>query len=247
MLAQTQSAPPPPAAPTPPADVAPAIAPAIAPGAQGTPTPTGVEFPGIQTGTNVEIYQGARAARRELRNQLEELQNERENIVEELNNTENPPSGANRTGLEKRLTEIDGRISVIDQQLAQADAAVARAAALPGATVEPPPPPRDGPPEEVFVLAGIFGVIVLVPLTIAYARRIWRRSAIAITELPKELGERFTRLEQAVDAIAVEVERLGEGQRYMTRVFTEQTPPRQAIPLRAEASTPSDPASSQRR
>ena len=84
---------------------------------------------------------------------------------------------------------------------------------------------------------GIFGVIVLLPLSIAYARRIWRRGAAVVTNLPKELGERFTRLEQAVDAIAVEVERLGEGQRYMTRIFTEQ-PQRQAIPAASEGTSP---------
>jgi hypothetical protein len=41
-------------------------------------------------------------------------------------------------------------------------------------------------------------------------------------QMPKELGERFTRLEQAVDAIAVEVERVGEGQRFMSRVFADE-------------------------
>lgn len=37
-----------------------------------------------------------------------------------------------------------------------------------------------------------------------------------------ELGTRLTHLEQSLDAIALEVERVGEGQRYMTRVFTER-------------------------
>jgi hypothetical protein len=42
------------------------------------------------------------------------------------------------------------------------------------------------------------------------------------TEMPPELTDRLNRLEQAVDAVAVELERVGEGQRYVTRVFTEQ-------------------------
>lgn len=37
-----------------------------------------------------------------------------------------------------------------------------------------------------------------------------------------ELGGRLTHLEQSLDAIALEVERVGEGQRYMTKVFTER-------------------------
>ena len=32
-----------------------------------------------------------------------------------------------------------------------------------------PEPRRDGPPEEAFILAGIFGVIILLPLSIALA------------------------------------------------------------------------------
>ena len=39
--------------------------------------------------------------------------------------------------------------------------------------------------------------------------------------------ERLERLEQAVEAIAIEVERVGEGQRYLTRVLEERpSPPR---------------------
>jgi hypothetical protein len=60
------------------------------------------------------------------------------------------------------------------------------------------------------------------PIALAYARRVWRRGAAAVTALPAELGERLGRLEQAVDAIAVELERVGEGQRYITRLFGEQ-------------------------
>ncbi len=37
-----------------------------------------------------------------------------------------------------------------------------------------------------------------------------------------ELGSRLGHLEQSLDAIAVEVERVGEGQRYMTKVFAER-------------------------
>ena len=45
---------------------------------------------------------------------------------------------------------------------------------------------------------------------------------------PGQLGEgseRLERLEQAVEAIALEVERVGEGQRYLTRVLENRSPP----------------------
>jgi hypothetical protein len=98
---------------------------------------------------------------------------------------------------------------------------LAQSAAIPGAVVEQPPPVYNGPPEEAFVLGGIFIIVVLLPLSIAYARRIWRRSAAVVTSIPKEIAERLFRMEQAVEATAVEVERIGEGQRFLTRLFTE--------------------------
>ncbi len=44
--------------------------------------------------------------------------------------------------------------------------------------------------------------------------------------LPHELTDRLTRLEQSIDAVAIEVERIGEGQRFLTRVLTENGTPR---------------------
>ena len=74
---------------------------------------------------------------------------------------------------------------------------------------------------EVYVLAGIFFIVVLMPLSIAFAKRIWRRSATVITSLPRELTDRLLRLEQTVEATSLEIERIGEGQRFLTRLFTE--------------------------
>jgi hypothetical protein len=59
------------------------------------------------------------------------------------------------------------------------------------------------------------------PIAIAHARRIWRRPAANSGEMPAELTDRLNRLEQAVDAVAVELERVGEGQRYVAKVFAE--------------------------
>jgi hypothetical protein len=67
----------------------------------------------------------------------------------------------------------------------------------------------------------VFTFFVLFPLAIAYARRLWRRGAVAVAELPKVLAERLTRLDQAVDTIAIEVERISEGQRFLTKVMTD--------------------------
>jgi hypothetical protein len=170
------------------------------------------------------VYQGFVRQRDELGNQMERLKDERRDITNRLRGEE-PLADADTAGLEKRLTTIDARIDVLDKQIAGADAQVASAAAIPGAIVERPPEPRRGPPEEVFVLGGIFMFVAILPISIANARRFWRRSAAAVAALPHDIVERFTQIDQAVESIAVEVERIGEGQRFITRVLSEQGRP----------------------
>jgi hypothetical protein len=165
------------------------------------------------------IYEGFRAQRNELNGQLEALQNTRQGINNELEDM--PSTAPQRPGLEARLKDVDTRISAVDQMLAGNAAQIAQAAAVPGAVVQPPERIIQGPPEDVYVLIGLFMVIVLLPLSIALSRRIWRRSASIVTSIPREIAERLSRMEQAVEATAVEVERIGEGQRFLTRLFTE--------------------------
>jgi uncharacterized protein (UPF0335 family) len=169
-------------------------------------------------GSPTAIWQAARQQRSELRDQLERLEDQRSDIQQELRQN---TGDADKKGLEQRLLNIDARIGDVEKQLAAADANVAAAAAIPGAVQEPRPIPRQGPPEEFFVLAGIFMFVVILPLTIAYARRIWRRGAAVVSAIPQEIYDRFARLDQAIDSVAIEVERIGEGQRFLTRVYTD--------------------------
>jgi hypothetical protein len=145
--------------------------------------------------------------RRQITNQLEDL------------SADSPE----RKPLEDRVTTIDTRIKAVDQMMAGNAAQLASAAAVPGAIVEHPRinPNRDGPPEEVYVVGTIFMLITLLPLSIALARRIWRRSAAVVTSFPKELSDRLLRLEHMTEATSLEVERIGEGQRFLTKLFTE--------------------------
>jgi hypothetical protein len=198
--------------PTPPEPAIPA-----APAAQAAPPPGGPP-------TAAEMLQAARAHRSELRNTLDRVEEQRDDLQSEL--TQTPQSEtAIRAGLEARLRELDTRILALDKEIATADGRVAQAAAVPGATYEPPPTiiRRDGPPEEVFVMGGMAIFFIGFPIAIAYARRLWKRAATVVsTEMPAEMTDRLNRMEQAIDAVAVELERVGEGQRYVTKVFTEQ-------------------------
>lgn len=175
------------------------------------------------------IYRAEVAQRKELGDQLDRLQDTRRELANRLQ--EDPPvTGADRAGIEARIASIDARITDVDKQIAAADQAVARAAGIPGAVVEETRyQPPSGPPEEVYVLTGMFMFVAILPISIAYARRIWRRSAAAVAALPDEVLERLTRLDHAVDSIAVEVERIGEGQRFVTRVLAERSPAAAAL------------------
>ena len=205
--------------PTPPA--APAAAPVPV---QPVPSVAWQVAPAQGPASSSAVYQALRAQRDELNSQLENLEDRRRDLTQRLQ--EPDVGGTSRQGIELRITEIDGRISAVDKQIAANESQIAAAAAVPGAVQREPEPVRQGPPEEAFVLTGMFIVIVLLPLSIALARRIWRRGVATITSLPAELSERLGRLEQGMDAIAVEVERIGEGQRYMTRMFAEDGSPR---------------------
>jgi hypothetical protein len=205
--------------PVPPVSPTPAV-PQVGPGTPGGPyvyTTTQVSGPEA-------VLAAARAARDELGNQLQRLEERRTELAQEMRRG---PEGIGRDGIERRISALDQRIADVEKQIAAADDAVAKAAAIPGAVVEHPDPPPplnpDAAMQNVAIVSTVFTLFVLFPLTIAYARRLWRRGTVAIAELPKVLAERLTRLDQAVDTIAIEVERISEGQRFLTKVMTDNT------------------------
>jgi hypothetical protein len=190
------------------------------PQAPTAPVIAGTPTPGARTAPSASaIYEGFKAQRQVLTSQLGELESTRREITSQLD--EVAAGSAEHKGLVDRVNDVDARIKAVEQMIAANSTQMAQAAATPGAVVPPPPWVPTGPPEEVYVLSGIFMIVVLLPLSIAMAKRIWRRGATAITSLPRELGDRLLRLEQTVEATSLEVERIGEGQRFLTRLFTE--------------------------
>ena len=70
------------------------------------PTPFVVQTAtGQITGAPTEVYQGALAQRRELRNQQDRLQDQRQELRNELQNEQNL-SPADRAGVEARIKDI---------------------------------------------------------------------------------------------------------------------------------------------
>ena len=90
-------------------------------------------------------------------------------------------------------------------------------------TIQPPPPPED--PFSAAQLRGIEigGFVLMIPLVLAFARRIWRGGKRA-PSFDFESSPRLQRMEQAIESIAIEVERIGEAQRFTTKVLTDRQP-----------------------
>ena len=194
--------------------------PATAPATQQLPPRPGqvIFRPGVD-GPQA-VYRAYNAQRKELANQLDNLEGRRRQLSEQM--AEPVTDKSVKAGLEVRVAELDKRIADVDKQLAAADKSVASAAAVPGAVIEPPRYESHGPPDEVFIIPAVFIMFVMFPLALAYARRIWKRGTPATApSFPKELAERLDRLNQSMDSIAIEVERIGEGQRFVTRVLSE--------------------------
>ena len=210
------------------ASAAPVPVPAQAPAAPSVPATQGAADGARVIGVEgmpgaALVLRGAREQRRELRNQLEGLEQKRRELRNELEQTANSPDA--RAGVLARLKEIDGRILATDALIGKADEAVAAAASVPGATIEPPEPPRSGPPEEAIIMGGLVMLAAVFPLSIAYARRIWKRGATIIAPVPREVQDRLDGLSHAVESIGLEVERIGEGQRFITKVMAgDHTP-----------------------
>jgi hypothetical protein len=96
--------------------------------------------------------------------------------------------------------------------------------------------------EEGMVVNGVMVPIVMFicvavttigfPVAKAYARRLDREPREP--SVPPELQSRLERMEQALDSIAIEVERISEGQRFTTKLLAERSKAEQSLPERAQ-------------
>lgn len=190
--------------------------------------------------TSAEVS-ALRQARGELSNQLTSAARRRDNLVEELRSA---PDAA-KPGIIARIELLDGRILQLETDIAETGRM------LTAGTTAPIPEPNLvwGIPEDTFETVSVLSILfVLTPIALAVTRLLWKRGTRAATQPSEEQranSERLERLEQAVDAIAIEVERVGEAQRYQGRVLTEANlmPPlpaaqRAAEPLRLPEAAP---------
>jgi DNA-binding transcriptional MerR regulator len=166
-------------------------------------------------------YFTLKAREKELTQQREDLEERREELTQQLNRSN---GGVDRTGLEQRITTIDQRLQTIEIDLNQVGREAAQAAPASIAQPEPRIIYRGNSDDEV-VGAGFLGAFVMLVFVSPVLYRAWRRRKAPPSFTPAgspALGsERIDRMEQAIDSIAVEIERVSENQRFMTRLMTE--------------------------
>lgn len=217
--------------------------PLLQPPSVPTPPPPPGSLPvGVQSGVT-EIPLGLKplssadvdalkAKRNELSRQLTSVQSRRDEVSTELRRT----TGAGAKGLEQRLAVMDERIVQLERDIAANGRELARA---PGELVnEEATAVRYGPfsSGQLTAISIVSIVMVWGPLAWAAARMMLKRA-----NQPKPSAQllegtaRLERIEQAVDAMSIEIERISEGQRFVTQLMASRAP---ALVERAELGGP---------
>jgi hypothetical protein len=208
-------------------------APDLAPPPEQPPAPVTITTPGPGGTTQTLTVPRTSAEVRDLRVQRDELSEQLATVVarrralsEEIRVA---PDGASRTGLEERLRVLDQRILAFENDISGISRQLAAAPAELIAEIESEAPPSSGGDFEEGFMAGGFtllGVIVVLTVVRRFIRK--RRGVTTTASVPAnfaaESAQRLERLEHGVEAIAIEVERVSEGQRFVTRLLSEQAP-----------------------
>ena len=161
-------------------------------------------------------------ARQEILNDhVEKLSEFREELARDLNER----TGADKEGIEARLKQLDGQIQQAQSDLMVVAKQVAEAA--PAAYAEQVRTVYRGFDDGDMFGAGFIGASIMFALFLPFIiRNFFRRrragaTGTTSTQVPTIAAERIDRMEQSIDSIAVEIERVSENQRFMTRLMTE--------------------------
>jgi hypothetical protein len=199
---------------------------------QGTPTPPPAPA-SPQVPTNLgEIIRGTvnealQSASAELNVELARAVGRRADLQAQL---------AGATGSSQR-GRLQREIGQTDQEIAKLESAISKIGTKTTPSVGRPTLPPNFRMDDVVptrMIVSVVGIIFIgFPLAIAFARIMWRRASHApspTAPLSVDATRRFDHLEQSVDAIAIEGERISENQRYLTKLLSE---PRQSVPVGA--------------
>lgn len=162
--------------------------------------------------------------RRVISEQLDQATERRNDLLEQMNEA---PAAA-KAGFQAQLNVVSDRIvqlessmNVIAQEIAGSSPALAAMAEQPS---EPPSEDEPGNFQEGIFL-GAAGMFIGLTTLLLLGRWIWKRfireDLPQSRKLPSADSERLQRVEQGIEAMAIEVERISEGQRFVTKLISE--------------------------
>ncbi len=215
----------------PPRPAAPVVA---GPVIQGTPTttpspitislgPPGSEVITIPAPRTARDIDALKARRDELSNQLQSVDSRRSKLINQLKQTSDPTA---IKGLESRLSLLDARQLQLESDIQQTGQQLTSPAAGLLATTATSPAFAGLGQRDVMTLSVLSILFILFPLAFGAARAMWKRSSRPgpAPAVFTETAQRLERLEASVDAIAIEIERISEGQRFVTKLLSEGQP-----------------------
>jgi hypothetical protein len=187
------------------------------------PTPLPPATPSLPVplqGTDVASLQ---AQVGELRIQLSGLRAQWNGLQSQLNAM--LQSNPARPGVQQQWADVGVKIAQTEGDIARLQARIAQQQGFPGGTTSNPLnfPRRSIDPNVALPVAAVMFMVLVVALS-SWSRRVWRGRPQPAA-LPFDQASRLERMEQALDAIAIEVERVAEGQRFVTKILA-QAPPR---------------------
>lgn len=131
-----------------------------------------------------------------------------------------------RTQVQQATAEARAAAQDAAKAAREAQVSVGGPRGIPTIQVNPAPFERDMPPRVKDVSIAFFitmaAVIIGFPLMRAIAKRI-ERGTPQPARIPPEMQAQIQQLVQSVDAIAIEVERISEGQRFTSKMLAEKT------------------------
>ena len=178
---------------------------------------TGQSIPLSRPMTKADV-DALRARRSELSRQMESATGRRDDVVKELEEAD----ALTRPGLQQRLGVLDERLAQLERDIAANGRALASAPGELAREEAVAPTERYGPfsSGQLTAISIVGTLAVLMPLALAAARMMMIRARQPqLTPEMIEATRRMERMEQAIDAVAVEVERISEGQRFVTQIM----------------------------
>lgn len=169
--------------------------------------------------------QGMRNKLELLRDELQDAASRRQNISGQLRSADSRA----RPGLEERLGVLDARIIALEKDISATGLELRNAP--PGLFTSTQDPSEEAAfrianqvTNDLVPIVAILSIFVFLPFTIAISRFIWRRSVPAqrAVQTDHETKQRLEQLQQSMDTIAIEVERISEGQRFVTKIMSDR-------------------------